>query len=210
MNETEYDKVAYDNELWKDQNNKTAFTNHKKKNQLEIPDNRSPDSFESSRQNARKTLIPAQRVDINLDPDYVSLSNNGNLPDKSSVYLVISDYITAYKNRDIRKLEGLFSSNARENGKSIEEVIKTYKDNFERINVLAYDIKFDNVNFVKDRADVYGDFIITFRTNEDKINQQSRGNIYWNLSWDQDNWIIDEINYEVSRTSKEHAIESAF
>lgn len=126
-------------------------------------------------------------------------------PDKTSVYLVISDYITAYKDRDIVKLQGLFSSNAKENGKAIQDVLNNYRDNFERLKILAYDIKFDRVNLKNNRADVYGDFEITFKTNSDNTNQKSSGNIYWNLFRDRDSWLIDEIKYEVSGVNENNA-----
>ena len=159
-----------------------------------------------SQSNNVKSEIPSTEIRTGEERNYLAVTaRHSDEPDKSSVYHVISDYINAYKNRDMVRLQGLFSSGARENGKVIQDVFKKYRDNFERLNILAYDIKFDRVNLNNNRADVYGDFIITFRTNDNHESQRSSGNIYWNLFWDRGSWLIKEINYEVSGTNENNA-----
>jgi len=85
-------------------------------------------------------------------------------PDKSSVYLFISTYITAYKNRDISKLKSLFTNKAKENGESINNVFDLYKENFDSFNIIAYDIKFEKVDLTANNASVNGGFIITYKS----------------------------------------------
>lgn len=204
------DTRSDDNKLWKASNTKISNYHNDDGKDKDSSVDKASYTFQPPSLKSNKTSKPQLNTHSKSTLNVANLPQHENLPDKSSVYLVISDYITAYKNRDIGKLQGLFSNNAKENGKPLQEVIKSYRDNFERIDILAYDIKFDNVHLAKNKADVYGDFIITFRTNTDKRNQKSQGNIYWNLFWDQDSWFINEINYEISRTSKDDAIKSAF
>jgi len=75
--------------------------------------------------------------------------NKINTPNKSSIYTAISDYIFAYKNRDMKKLGTLFDVNAKENGVSMDKVFKMYRKNFKVLDIVAYDIKFNKINLDK-------------------------------------------------------------
>jgi curved DNA-binding protein CbpA len=123
-----------------------------------------------------------------------------NPPNKSSVYTAISDYIFAYKNRDMKKLGTLFDVDAKENGVSMDKVFQMYKKNFEALNIVAYDIKFNKVNLDKRKATVYGDFIISFTNTSKDVFKKSYGDINWKLTWNDDSWLIDEIRYNVTST----------
>ena len=126
--------------------------------------------------------------------------NNINTPNKSSVYTAISDYIFAYKNRDMKKLGTLFDVNAKENGVSMDKVFKMYRKNFEQLYVVAYDIKFNKVNLDKRKATVDGDFIISFTNTSEDVFKKSYGDINWKLTWNDKNWLINEIRYKVTST----------
>ncbi|TDJ04902.1 MAG: LysM peptidoglycan-binding domain-containing protein [Deltaproteobacteria bacterium] len=126
--------------------------------------------------------------------------NNINTPNKSSVYTAISDYIFAYKNRDMKKLGTLFDVNAKENGVSMDKVFKMYRKNFEELYVVAYDIKFNKVNLDKRKATVDGDFIISFTNTSEDVFKKSYGDINWKLTWNDNSWLINEIRYKVTST----------
>ncbi len=126
--------------------------------------------------------------------------NNINTPNKSSVYTAISDYIFAYKNRDMKKLGTLFDVDAKENGVSMDKVFKMYRKNFKVLDIVAYDIKFNKINLDKRKATVDGDFIISFTNTSEDVFKKSYGDINWKLTWNDNSWLINEIRYKVTST----------
>ncbi len=150
---------------------------------------------------AKTTSARSGRV---IDKELVELASlnakRKNIPDKSSVYTAISEYIFAYKNRDIKKLGALFDVHAKENGMSIDEVFKKYRKNFEALNIVAYDIKFNKVDLNKMNATVDGNFIISFTNIKDDVFKKSYGDIKWKLTWNNNSWLINEIRYNVTST----------
>jgi len=126
--------------------------------------------------------------------------NKINTPNKSSIYTAISDYIFAYKNRDMKKLGTLFDVNAKENGVSMDKVFKMYRKNFKVLDIVAYDIKFNKINLDKQKATVDGDFIISFTNTSEDVFKKSYGDINWKLTWNDNSWLINEIKYNVTST----------
>jgi len=126
--------------------------------------------------------------------------NRINTPNKSSIYTAISDYIFAYKNKDMKKLGTLFDVNAKENGVSMDKVFKMYRKNFKVLDIVAYDIKFNKINLDKRKATVDGDFIISFTNTSEDVFKKSYGDINWKLTWNDKNWLINEIRYKVTST----------
>jgi len=68
---------------------------------------------------------------------------------------------------------------------------------------MAYDIKFKDAALDDQIALVKGDFIISFKSSEEDRYKKSYGHINWLLSWHGDNWLINEINYDVIKTQLE-------
>ncbi len=173
------------------------ITNVKKKTLSQRKDQKKPKPCISGNiaENNKKPTDLSEKELIEL----ASIGNKkNNSPDKSSVYTAISDYIFAYKNRDMKKLGSLFHVHAKENGVSMDKVFKSYQENFKVLNILAYDIKFNEIILDNKKATVDGDFIISFK-NED-VFKKSYGDINWKLTWSNNNWLINEIRYNVTST----------
>ncbi len=150
----------------------------------------------------REDKVKKARTSKEFSSENVRLTEmkSAPMPDKSSIYLTISDYIFAYKNRDFNKLSSLFDMDAKENGVSINEVFKIYKKNFEVLDIVAYDIKFRRVNLNNNEATVDGDFIISYNSRKDDVFKKSYGDINWKLTWNDNSWLINEIIYKVTST----------
>ena len=158
---------------------------------------------EEKTSNKKPEIKKKKRIKVsNIEEFELSLLkvNRINTPNKSSIYTAISDYIFAYKNRDMKKLGTLFDVNAKENGVSMDKVFKMYRKNFEELDVVAYDIKFNKVNLDKKKATVDGDFIISFTNTSEDVFKKSYGDINWKLTWNDNSWLINEIRYNVTST----------
>ena len=122
------------------------------------------------------------------------------VPDSDSLYNFVSQYVSAYKNRDLNTIRSLFAPNAKENGVSIYKVLDTYKGNFSKLDIIRYDIKVKDSRVDNLAGFVTGDFIVTFRNQETKLTKNSRGQISWLLKWRSHKWEIEEIDYKLHDT----------
>lgn len=178
---------------------KKEITNFQQKKQTKNSDQNKPKPWISG-----KTLERTNKTNDLSEKELLELAsignNNSKFPDKSSVYTAISDYIFAYKNRDIKKLGALFDPKAVENGVSMNKVFKMYKKNFEILDIVAYDIKFNQVKLNNNNATVDGDFIISYNNIKEDLFKKSYGDINWKLTWNEKNWLINEIKYNVRST----------
>ena len=75
-----------------------------------------------------------------------------------------------------------------------------YRKNFNSLDIMAYDIKFKDAALDDQIALVKGDFIFSFKSSEEDRYKKSYGDINWLLSWHGDNWLINEIKYNVTNT----------
>lgn len=129
------------------------------------------------------------------------LSPNTPAPDDNSLFEFISQYVSAYKNRDLQTIRTLFAPNARENGVSIYKVLDTYKSNFSTIDIERYDVKIKRSSIDNSAGIVMGDFIVAFSNPINNLTKSSRGSITWLLRWRGHKWEIEEINYKIYDTN---------
>lgn len=122
-------------------------------------------------------------------------------PDENSLYEFVSQYVSAYKNRDLQTIRSLFAPNARENGVSLYKVLDTYKTNFSTLDIIRYDLKVKRSSIDNSAGIVMGDFIVTFENPKSKLIKSSRGSITWLLKWRGHKWEIEEINYKIYDTN---------
>jgi LysM repeat protein len=121
-------------------------------------------------------------------------------PDRDSVYVFVSDYVSAYKNRDINRVKALFAPDAVENGVGIARVLSTYSSNFSKLDIVSYEVKVNGVSLQNTLGLVRGDFFITFKDQRTGVLKSSRGNINWRLSWSEGVWKIQELTYRIEHT----------
>ncbi len=117
--------------------------------------------------------------------------------DKASLYFFVSEYASAYKSRDMNLFLSFFEPDARENGVEISRAISLYKKNFSSFEIMAYDIRIENIDFNGDEASVNGSFTIFFRNKSDQRIKSSNGVINWTLLWQDKRWRIKELNYVI-------------
>jgi len=122
------------------------------------------------------------------------------LPDKDSLYGFVSDYVSAYKSRDVSRVKSLFAPDAVENGKSISTVINAYSANFATLEIISYDVKVRNASVYNNTGTVGGDFYVSFRDQRTGARKSSRGRINWKLFWESGEWKIKELSYKVENT----------
>jgi curved DNA-binding protein CbpA len=121
-------------------------------------------------------------------------------PDKDSLYVFVSDYVSAYKSRDVSRVKSLFAPDAVENGKSISTVINSYSSNFATLEIISYDVKVRNAAVYNNTGTVGGDFYVSFRDQRTGVRKSSRGRINWKLFWESGEWKIKELSYKVENT----------
>ncbi len=170
-----------------------------------------PDEYELESGKAdKKTIITSEstlkdssdatiKFDSNLVTPAVAV-NDSELR-HSELYLFVSQFVSAYKNRDLQTIRSLFAPNAKENGVSILEVFDAYKSNFSALDIIRYDIKVKNTNVDNFTGVIIGDFILTYRNQANGLTKSSRGNITWLLRWRGHKWEIEEINYKIHDTN---------
>ncbi|MEW6143989.1 MAG: DnaJ domain-containing protein [Thermodesulfobacteriota bacterium] len=121
-------------------------------------------------------------------------------PDRNSVYVFVSSYVAAYKNRDIDRVKALFAPDAVENGVGIAKVLNTYSSNFSKLDIVSYEVKVNRVSLQNTLGLVRGDFYITFKDQRTGVLKSSRGNINWRLFWSDGGWKIQELTYRIEHT----------
>ncbi|HML95677.1 MAG TPA: DnaJ domain-containing protein [Thermodesulfobacteriota bacterium] len=118
-------------------------------------------------------------------------------PDKSTLYGFVTEYITAYRGKDLPRLKTLFSSGAVENGVDFATVMKKYDSSFSSIDILNYDVKVKRALVQNDFGFVRGDFFVTYKDARTGALKSSKGNINWKLAWKDASWKIIELNYRI-------------
>lgn len=121
-------------------------------------------------------------------------------PDQDSVYVFVSEYVSAYRNRDLNRVKALFASDAVENGVGISRVLDSYSANFSRLDIVSYEVKVKRVSVQNTLGQARGDFYITFKDQRTGVTKSSKGNINWRLSWTGGAWKIQELTYKVENT----------
>jgi curved DNA-binding protein CbpA len=116
---------------------------------------------------------------------------------KTSLYSFISEYVSAYKRRDINLFISFFEPDARENGMEVSKTIPSYRKNFSSLEIMEYDIQIKKIDFKDDGASINGDFVVFFRNKDDQKIKSSDGTISWVLLWQDNKWRIKELNYRV-------------
>ena len=121
-------------------------------------------------------------------------------PDQDSVYVFVSEYVSAYRNRDISRVRALFAPDAVENGVGISRVLDSYSANFSKLDIVSYEVKVKRVSVQNTLGQARGDFYITFRDQRTGVTKSSKGNINWRLSWTGGAWKIQELTYKIENT----------
>ena len=128
-----------------------------------------------------------------------TFSDKSNEPTSTSLYYFVSDYVSAYKNRDYDKMKLLFLPTASENNMDLNKTLNMYKNNFEKNKIIRYDIQIKNKSIRGSNALVDGNFIVIFNTEENKEVKTREGSIRWKLKWIDENWKIDSLNYSFNK-----------
>ncbi len=149
-------------------------------------------------------LIPVEEYTTEvaaLAPPPVQGSDTAQkLMDDQSVNDFVSQYVTAYKQRDLDKMSGMFLPEANENGTPISKVLSSYKKNFSTLDIVQYEVR-TNETILKDQsARVNSDFDVTFKNKKTGKIKSSNGTISWELEWKNNGWNIKEINYKILST----------
>jgi curved DNA-binding protein CbpA/murein DD-endopeptidase MepM/ murein hydrolase activator NlpD len=121
-------------------------------------------------------------------------------PDQDSVYVFVSEYVSAYRNRDIDRVKALFAPDAVENGVGISRVLDSYSANFSKLDIVSYEVKVKRVSVQNTLGQARGDFYITFKDQRTGVTKSSKGNINWRLSWTDGAWKIQELTYKIENT----------
>jgi LysM repeat protein len=121
-------------------------------------------------------------------------------PDQDSVYIFVSEYVSAYRNRDISRVKALFAPDAVENGVGISRVLDSYSANFSKLDIVSYEVKVKRVSVQNNLGQARGDFYITFKDQRTGVTKSSKGNINWRLSWTDGAWKIQELTYKIENT----------
>ncbi len=121
-------------------------------------------------------------------------------PGQDSVYGFVSEYVSAYRNRDLNRVKALFASDAVENGVGISRVLDSYNANFSRLDIVSYEVKVKRVSVQNTLGQARGDFYITFKDQRTGVVKSSRGNINWRLTWSDGAWKIQELTYKIENT----------
>lgn len=116
---------------------------------------------------------------------------------KTSLCSFISEYISAYKRRDMNLFISFFEPDARENGMEVSKTIPSYRKNFSSLEIMEYDVQIKKIDFKDDEASINGDFVVFFRNKDDQKTKSSNGTISWVLLWQDNKWRIKELNYRV-------------
>ncbi len=122
------------------------------------------------------------------------------VPDRDSLYVFVSEYVAAYKNRDIAGVKSLFAPDAVENGVNIATVLNSYSSNFANMEIISYDIDVKNAAVHNHTGSVAGKFFIKFKDRRTGVMKNSRGRINWRLIWSGGIWKITELSYRVEKT----------
>ncbi|MCH8028482.1 MAG: DnaJ domain-containing protein [Candidatus Dadabacteria bacterium] len=131
------------------------------------------------------------------------LKSPSSYPDKASLSSFVSEYVSAYKDRDMNRFISFFESDAKENGVVISKTLTTYRNNFSSLEIMGYDVQIKKTDFKEDSATIDGDFVVTFKRKSEQRVKSSNGTISWILSWRDNKWHIKEINYRVEETRVE-------
>jgi len=135
----------------------------------------------------------------NESPSVASLAPVNNQPTSTSLFIFVSDYVSAYKNRDFNKIKDLFMPDASENNMDVDQALAMYKSNFQKHKILRYDIQIKNKTVKGDNAFVNGQFVVIYKNNDnDKVNTR-KGGISWKLRWIEEEWKINSLNYKFDK-----------
>ena len=106
-------------------------------------------------------------------------------------------YCRAYENQDIDKFRKFFADDAMENGKLFKSLLPRYRDNFEKIDKINYQI--DMANYLWDldqnRVRLDGDFFLAWQKKDQHKLNIYRGKIRMKLIYNQDSFLIENLSY---------------
>lgn len=135
----------------------------------------------------------------NEEPVVASIAPVNNQPTSTSLFLFVSDYVSAYKNRDFNMMEKLFMPDASENNMNMDQALAMYKSNFQKHKIIRYDIQVKNKTINGDNALVNGQFVVIYKNNEDEKVNTRNGDISWKLKWINEEWKIKSLNYKFDK-----------
>ena len=96
-------------------------------------------------------------------------------------------------------MEDLFLPDAKENNMDMNQAMDMYRSNFNKHNIIRYDIKIKNKSLKGNAAFVDGNFVVIYKNNnEDKVNTK-KGDISWKLKWIEEEWKINTLKYNFDK-----------
>lgn len=120
----------------------------------------------------------------------------------SSLYSFVSEYVSAYKDRDLNRFISFFEPGAKENGIEISRAFSPYADNFSSLEILKYDVRINGIsfNYKGDGASTKANFVVVFRRKDEDKTKSSSGTINWLLYRQYNGWKIKEVDYSIEDT----------
>jgi len=149
---------------------------------------------------------PKDKSDAELkaeNPVVSSVPKSKNMPTTTSILLFVSDYVSAYKNRDYNMMKNLFLPGATENNMDINLAMDMYKSNFNKHKIIRYDIQVKNKSINGNNALVDANFVVIYKDNNNEKVNTKKGDISWKLKWIVNEWKINSLNYKFDNLNKE-------
>lgn len=190
----------------------------KKKNTIEVNNKESKQLIKTTgpviKKEREKASLPVKKISTESSPktdadiednakiektSVANLAPVDNQPTSTSLFLFVSDYVSAYKNRDFNKIKVLFLPNATENNMAVDKALAMYKTNFQKHQILRYDIQIKNKAINGDNALVNGHFVVIYKNTDDEKVNTKKGDISWKLKWIDEEWKINTLNYKFEK-----------
>jgi len=113
----------------------------------------------------------------------------------------LSRYCQVYEHRNLDQFMNLFTENAKENGKPIQQLLPTYRKNFQIIDAIEYKIDIASYarDFNLDRIQVEGSFFLKWMKKHSDQWHQYNGIIRMTLIRHEDSFRVQQLNYQFSR-----------
>jgi curved DNA-binding protein CbpA len=191
------------------QNLKIEKTDHKDSGLDKLSDSTSLDS-----ENNHKTDHHAFSILDKTDPTFPDLrvmeKSKNTVSESETVFLdktmqinkelekFLFRYCEAYEKRDLTKLMRFFKENAMENGVPFQQLLPKYQKNFQNLASIHYRINIVNYTVDPDfsRIRVNGQFFLQWRKIREKQWNQYNGKIHFDLSSNDDSFLIRELTYQ--------------
>ncbi len=112
-------------------------------------------------------------------------------------------FTQAYAAKNLPVFQSFFASDATENGKSFKSMLSVYRQTFESIDSIKYLIEVKNLDFFFEakKINVSGEFILIFKTANTSKASLRRGEIFFELEDNNDEFLIKRLVYRVLDSS---------